>query len=103
MIPNGSVRAQADRAFGAFIPKGLTLELVGDSNDYFGKGLSGGKIVLYPPKGSNYKSEENIIIGNVALYGATSGKVFVRCGRGTFCCPKLRRLCCSRGRGRAWL
>ena len=65
------------QSFGAFIPKGLTLELVGDSNDYFGKGLSGGKLIVYPPKGSRFKSEENIIIGNVALYGATSGKVFV--------------------------
>ena len=65
------------QSFGAFIPKGLTLELVGDSNDYLGKGLSGGKIVVYPPKGSNFKAEENIIIGNVALYGATSGKAFI--------------------------
>lgn len=65
------------QSFGAFIPKGLTLELVGDSNDYFGKGLSGGKLIVYPPKGSRFKSEDNIIIGNVALYGATSGKVFV--------------------------
>ena len=65
------------QSFGAFIPKGLTLELTGDSNDYFGKGLSGGKLVVYPPKGIRYKAEENIIIGNVALYGATSGKVFI--------------------------
>ncbi len=65
------------QSFGAFIPKGLTLELVGDSNDYFGKGLSGGKLVVYPPKGSRFKPEENVIIGNVALYGATSGKAFI--------------------------
>ncbi len=65
------------QSFGAFIPRGLTLELVGDSNDYFGKGLSGGKLVVYPPKGSRFKAEENIIIGNVALYGATSGKAFI--------------------------
>lgn len=65
------------QSFGAFIPKGLTLELIGDSNDYFGKGLSGGKLVLYPPKGSGFKAEENIIAGNVALYGATSGKAFI--------------------------
>ncbi|MDE5892372.1 MAG: glutamate synthase large subunit, partial [Acetatifactor sp.] len=65
------------QSFGAFIPKGLTLELVGDSNDYFGKGLSGGKLVVYPPKGSRFKAEENIIIGNVAMYGATSGKAFI--------------------------
>ncbi|MGN0341214.1 MAG: glutamate synthase large subunit [Roseburia sp.] len=65
------------QSFGAFIPKGLTLELVGDSNDYFGKGLSGGKLVVYPPAGVKYKKDENIIIGNVALYGATSGKAFI--------------------------
>ena len=65
------------QSFGAFIPKGLTLELVGDSNDYFGKGLSGGKLIVYPPTGVTYKKDENIIIGNVALYGATSGKAFI--------------------------
>ena len=65
------------QSFGAFIPKGLTLELVGDSNDYFGKGLSGGKLIVYPPRGSRFKAEENVIIGNVALYGATSGKAFI--------------------------
>ncbi|MCC8127496.1 MAG: glutamate synthase large subunit [Clostridiales bacterium] len=65
------------QSFGAFIPRGLTLELVGDSNDYFGKGLSGGKLIVYPPKGVQFKAEENIIIGNVALYGATSGKAFI--------------------------
>ena len=65
------------QSFGAFIPKGLTLELTGDSNDYFGKGLSGGKLVVYPPKDTKFKAEENIIIGNVALYGATSGKAFI--------------------------
>jgi glutamate synthase (ferredoxin) len=65
------------QSFGAFIPKGLTLELEGDSNDYFGKGLSGGKMVLYPPKNSKFNAEDNIIVGNVALYGATSGKAFI--------------------------
>ena len=65
------------QSFGAFIPKGLKLELIGDSNDYMGKGLSGGTIVVYPEKGSNFKAEDNIIIGNVALYGATSGKAFI--------------------------
>lgn len=65
------------QSFGAFIPKGLTLELTGDSNDYFGKGLSGGKLIVYPPKGIKYKQDENIIIGNVALYGATSGKAYI--------------------------
>ncbi len=65
------------QSYGAFIPRGLTLELVGDSNDYFGKGLSGGKLIVYPPRGVKYRHEENIIIGNVALYGATSGKAFI--------------------------
>ena len=65
------------QSFGAFIPKGLTLELVGDSNDYFGKGLSGGKLIVYPPKTGSFKADENIIIGNVALYGATSGSAYI--------------------------
>ncbi|MDU4788833.1 glutamate synthase large subunit [Clostridium paraputrificum] len=65
------------QSFGAFIPKGLTLEIEGDSNDYFGKGLSGGKLIIYPPREAKFKSEDNIIIGNVALYGATSGKAFI--------------------------
>jgi len=65
------------QSFGAFIPKGLTLELEGDSNDYLGKGLSGGKIVVRPPEGAKFKASENIIIGNVAFYGATSGKAFI--------------------------
>ena len=65
------------QSFGAFIPSGVTLELEGESNDYFGKGLSGGKLVVYPPKESRFKAEDNIIIGNVALYGATSGKAFI--------------------------
>ncbi len=73
IICNGS----GGQSFGAFIPKGLTLELRGDSNDYFGKGLSGGKLIVYPPEGTRFRAEENIIIGNVALYGATSGKAFI--------------------------
>ena len=73
IVCNGS----GGQSFGAFIPNGLTLELRGDSNDYFGKGLSGGKLVVYPPKSSKFKAEENIIVGNVALYGATSGKAFI--------------------------
>lgn len=72
-----SCNGSGGQSFGAFIPRGLTLELSGDSNDYFGKGLSGGKLVVYPPKGVLFKAEENIIIGNVALYGATSGKAFI--------------------------
>ncbi len=70
-------RGAGGQSFGAFIPKGLTLELEGDSNDYFGKGLSGGKLIVYPPRGSRFEASENIIIGNVALYGATSGKAFI--------------------------
>lgn len=67
----------AGQSFGAFIPKGLTLEVEGDANDYFGKGLSGGKLIVYPPKKSTFIAEDNIAVGNVALYGATSGKVFI--------------------------
>ena len=71
---NGS----AGQSFGAFTPKGMTLELEGDANDYFGKGLSGGKLIVYPPNGSTFAAEDNIIIGNVAMYGATGGEIFVR-------------------------
>jgi glutamate synthase (ferredoxin) len=74
LIFNGS----AGQSFGAFIPRGITLKLSGDANDYLGKGLSGGKIVLYPPNGSTFKAEENIIAGNVAFYGATSGRAYIR-------------------------
>jgi glutamate synthase (ferredoxin) len=70
---NGS----AGQSFGAFTPKGMTLELEGDANDYFGKGLSGGKLIVYKPKASTFKAEENMIVGNVALYGATGGEIFV--------------------------
>ena len=65
------------QSFGAFIPKGLTLTLEGDGNDYFGKGLSGGRLAVFPPAGSGFAAEENIIVGNVALYGATSGAAFM--------------------------
>ena len=68
----------AGQSFGAFVPRGMKLELEGDANDYFGKGLSGGKLIVYPPKGSTFPAEDNIIIGNVALYGATAGEIFVR-------------------------
>ena len=67
-------KGSAGQSFGAFVPKGMTLELEGDANDYVGKGLCGGKIIVYPPAGSTFVAEENIIIGNVALYGATSGE-----------------------------
>ena len=68
----------AGQSFGAFIPRGITLELEGDSNDYIGKGLSGGKIIVYPPEGSTFAAEENIVIGNVAFYGATDGEAYIR-------------------------
>ncbi|WP_295470611.1 glutamate synthase large subunit [uncultured Subdoligranulum sp.] len=70
-------RGYGGQSFGAFLPKGLTLELEGDSNDYLGKGLSGGQLVVYPPKAVTYDRGENIVIGNVALYGATGGKAFI--------------------------
>ncbi len=70
-------RGSAGQSFGAFVPRGITLELEGDSNDYIGKGLSGGKIIVYPPKAATFKPEENIIIGNVAFYGATSGEAYI--------------------------
>ncbi|MEI6306394.1 MAG: glutamate synthase-related protein, partial [Deltaproteobacteria bacterium] len=68
----------AGQSFGAFIPQGMTLELEGDANDYVGKGLSGGRIIVYQSKGSSFVPEENIIIGNVGFYGATSGEAFIR-------------------------
>src|SRR6185295_8170636 len=71
---NGS----AGQSLGAFVPRGITLELEGDANDYIGKGLSGGKIIVYPPKGSTFVPEENMIVGNVGLYGATSGEIYIR-------------------------
>jgi glutamate synthase (ferredoxin) len=81
-LPEDTVRlhfqGSAGQSFGAFVPKGVTLELEGDTNDYLGKGLSGGKIILYPPKASTFVAEENVIAGNVALYGATSGEVYIR-------------------------
>ena len=81
-LPEDTVKVRfkgsAGQSFGAFMTKGMTLSVEGDANDYVGKGLSGGKIAVYPPAGSRFKPEENIIIGNVALYGATSGEVYVR-------------------------
>jgi glutamate synthase (ferredoxin) len=71
-------QGSAGQSFGAFVPKGVTLELEGDSNDYLGKGLSGGKIILYPPRQSTFAAEDNIIAGNVAFYGATSGEAYIR-------------------------
>jgi len=71
-------QGSAGQSFGAFMPPGITLELEGDANDYFGKGLSGGKVVLYPPEGSTFVPDENIIVGNVAFYGATNGEAYIR-------------------------
>jgi glutamate synthase (ferredoxin) len=70
-------KGSAGQSFGAFIPRGLTLTLEGDSNDYIGKGLSGGKIIVYPPREATFLPESNVIIGNVAFYGATSGQAYI--------------------------
>jgi glutamate synthase domain-containing protein 3 len=81
-LPDGTIHfkltGSAGQSFGAFLARGVTLELVGDANDYVGKGLSGGRLIIYPPAESNFIPEENIIIGNVALYGATGGEAFFR-------------------------
>lgn len=80
-LPEDTIRlsfaGSAGQSFGAFIPRGLTLTLEGDANDYAGKGLSGGKIIIYPPREAAFKAEDNVIIGNVAFFGATGGKAFV--------------------------
>jgi glutamate synthase domain-containing protein 2/glutamate synthase domain-containing protein 3 len=79
-LPDNTIRFQfsgsAGQSFGAFLAKGVTLELEGDANDYVGKGLSGGRLIVYPPRTATFQPEENILIGNVALYGATSGEAF---------------------------
>jgi glutamate synthase domain-containing protein 3 len=79
-LPEDTIRFQftgsAGQSFGAFLAKGVTLTLEGDANDYVGKGLSGGRIIIYPPKNSTFVPEDNILIGNVVLYGATSGECF---------------------------
>jgi glutamate synthase domain-containing protein 2/glutamate synthase domain-containing protein 3 len=71
-------QGSAGQSFGAFLPRGITLTLEGDANDYVGKGLSGGKIIVYPPEASTFPPSENVIIGNVALYGATAGEAYIR-------------------------
>jgi glutamate synthase domain-containing protein 2/glutamate synthase domain-containing protein 1/glutamate synthase domain-containing protein 3 len=80
-LPDGTIHykfsGSAGQSFGAFVPSGVTLELEGDSNDYLGKGLSGGRIIAYPPKTSSFLPEESILVGNVVLYGATTGEVFL--------------------------
>ena len=75
---NINLNGSAGQSFGAWITKGITLNLEGDANDFVGKGLSGGKIIIYPPKDSNFVPEENILLGNVALYGATDGEAYFR-------------------------
>jgi glutamate synthase (ferredoxin) len=81
-LPEDTIRlhfkGSAGQSFGAFVPKGMTMALEGDANDYIGKGLSGGKMIVYPPAKSSFSPEENIIIGNVAFYGATSGEAYIR-------------------------
>ncbi len=81
-LPEGTIdltfHGSAGQSFGAFLPKGVTLRLWGDANDYLGKGLSGGRIVVRPPRGSGFAAEDNIVAGNVILYGATGGEVFLR-------------------------
>jgi glutamate synthase (ferredoxin) len=81
-LPDDTIRlsfsGSAGQSFGAFLPRGITLTLEGDANDYFGKGLSGGRLIAFPPRGATFKPEENIIVGNVSLYGATGGEAFVR-------------------------
>jgi len=82
LLPDGTIRfrfhGSAGQSFGAFLARGVTMELEGDANDYVGKGLSGGRLIVYPPRESTFVPEENVIIGNVALYGATSGEAFFR-------------------------
>ncbi|MBP1995018.1 glutamate synthase large subunit [Paenibacillus eucommiae] len=81
-LPHDTIRihfnGSAGQSFGAFVPKGVTLSLEGDSNDYVGKGLSGGKIIIFPPQKSSFAAEENVIIGNTAFYGATDGDAYIR-------------------------
>jgi glutamate synthase (ferredoxin) len=81
-------RGGGGQSFGAFLPRGVTMELEGDSNDYLGKGLSGGKVIIYPPKSSSFPPEENIIIGNVALYGATGGQAYISGAAGERFCVR---------------
>jgi glutamate synthase (ferredoxin) len=81
-LPDDTIKIRffgsAGQSFGAFIPNGLTLSLEGDANDYMGKGLSGGRLIVFPPAAADFPAENNVIIGNVALYGATGGEAFIR-------------------------
>ena len=107
-LPEDTIRihftGSAGQSFGAFIPSGLTFTLEGDANDYIGKGLSGGKIVVYPPRQASFVPEENILIGNVALYGATAGEAYFRgVAGGALRRAQQRRGHGGRGRGRSRL
>ena len=103
-LPDDTIKLRftgsAGQSFGAFVPKGMTLILEGDSNDYVGKGLSGGKIVVFPPKEATFVAEDNILIGNVALYGATAGRAFIRGRAGErFCVRNSGALAVVEGTG----
>jgi glutamate synthase (ferredoxin) len=103
-LPDDTIKIKfsgsAGQSFGAFVPKGMTLTLEGDANDYVGKGLSGGKIIVYPPKASTFVPAENVVIGNVALYGATSGRAFFRGRAGErFCVRNSGALAVVEGTG----
>ncbi len=91
-LPEDTIRlhfqGSAGQSFGAFVPKGMTLFLEGDANDYIGKGLSGGKLIVYPPEKSTFKAEDNIIVGNVSLIGATSGEAYINGGAGERFCVR---------------
>ncbi len=85
-LPDGTIKCRfkgsAGQSFGAFLSPGVELHLEGDANDYLGKGLSGGRIIVVPPAGSSFEPDKNIIIGNTVLYGATTGRdIYLRCGR----------------------
>ncbi len=97
-------KGSAGQSFGAFMPRGMSFTLEGDANDYFGKGLSGGKLAVFPSPKATFPSENNMIVGNVALYGATQGRsVRARHGGRTLCGAQLGRGYRRRGRGRPWL
>lgn len=103
-LPDDTIKIKfhgsAGQSFGAFVPRGMTLTLEGDANDYVGKGLSGGKIVIYPPKAATFVPEDNVLIGNVALYGATSGRAFFRGRAGErFCVRNSGALAVVEGTG----
>jgi glutamate synthase (ferredoxin) len=91
-LPEGTInllfRGSAGQSFGAFVPPGITLSLEGDANDYLGKGLSGGRIIVMPPKRSTFVPEENVIVGNVAFYGATGGEAFISGAAGERFCVR---------------